>query len=141
MLSFFTAERLKTLIPYLFLLIILGFIGKLGYDNTVLTSRNERLRDANSHLSSQNNDLAATLNNLADKVGEQNEIVKAEARRRAAAEMKQQRLQDEVKEALRGNTCSVVAVPDAAADRLRKQSDSVQNGKATKPANTRKSAD
>ena len=128
MLSFLSPERLKTLIPYIFLIIILGFIGKLGYDNTVLTGRNERLRDANVTLSNQNNDLAATLNNLADKVGEQNEIVKTEALRRAAAEMKQQRLQDEVKEALRSNTCSVVTVPDSAADKLREYADSLRAG-------------
>lgn len=140
MLSFLSPERLKTLIPYIFLIIILGFIGKLGYDNTVLTGRNERLRDANTTLSNQNNDLAATLNNLADKVGEQNEIVKTEARRRAAAEMKQQRLQDEVKEALRSNTCSVVAVPDSAADKLRKQAEAVRSGKAAVSTNTSKPA-
>lgn len=141
MLSFLSPERLKTLIPYIFLIIILGFIGKLGYDNTVLTGRNERLREANATLSNQNNDLAATLNNLADKVGEQNEIVKTEARRRAAAEMKQQRLQDEVKEALRSNTCSVVTVPDSAADKLRKQAEAVRTGKANTSANTGKPAD
>ncbi len=141
MLSLLTPERIKTLIPYIFLLIIFGFIGKLGYDNTVLTARNERLRDANTELSSKNNDLAATLNNLADRVGEQNEIVKTEARRRAAAEMKQQRLQDEVKEALRSNTCSIVAVPDAATDKLRKQTDAVRNSKAAISANHGKPAD
>lgn len=141
MLTFLTAERLKTLIPYIFLLIILGFIGKLGYDNTVLTARNERLRDANTSLSSKNNDLAATLNNLADKVGEQNEIVKTESRRRAAAEMKSQRSQEEVVRVLKESKCAAEPVPDTATGRLRAAADSARGGQTAVPAATGKSAD
>lgn len=132
---------IKNLIPYVFLLIIVGFIAKLGYDNRELTRTNDRLHETNQGLTTKNSDLAATLNNLADRVGEQNEIVRTEAKRRAAAEMKQQRLQDEVKSALRTNTCSIVVVPADAAASVLKQAGAVRNGKAAKPADTSKPAD
>lgn len=133
-------NALKILIPVIFTVIIIGFIAKLGYDNQNLTNRNERLRTLNSELLSKNNDLAATIKNLADRVGEQNEIVRTEAKRRAAAEMKQQGLQDEIKDALRGNTCSVVVMPDDVTGKLRVQADSVRNGKDTLPADPRQPA-
>lgn len=133
-------NALKILIPVIFTVIIIGFIAKLGYDNQNLTNHNERLRTLNSELLSKNNDLAATIKNLADRVGEQNEIVRTEAKRRAAAEMKQQGLQDEIKEALRGNTCSVVVMPDDVTGKLREQADSVRNGKDSLPADTRQPA-
>lgn len=133
-------NALKILIPVIFTVIIIGFIAKLGYDNQNLTQRNEKLRTLTSELLSKNNDLAATIKNLADRIGEQNRIVATETKRRAAAEMKQQGLQDEVKDALRESKPSVVLVPDDVVDRLREQADSVRNGADTSPANTSKPA-
>ncbi len=131
-------NALKILIPVIFTVIIIGFIAKLGYDNQNLTQRNEKLRTLTSELLSKNNDLAATIKNLADRIGEQNKIVATETKRRAAAEMRQQGLQDEVKDALRESKPSVVLVPDDVVDRLREQADSVRNGADTSPANTSK---
>lgn len=131
-------NALKILIPVIFTVIIIGFIAKLGYDNQNLTQRNEKLRTLTSELLSKNNDLAATIKNLADRIGEQNRIVATETKRRAAAEMKQQGLQDEVKDALRESKPSVVLVPDDVVDRLREQADSVRNGADASPANTSK---
>ncbi|QGU87069.1 DUF2570 domain-containing protein [Erwinia sorbitola] len=129
-------NALKILIPVIFTVIIIGFIAKLGYDNQSLTDSNERLRTLNSELLSKNNDLAATIKNLADRVGEQNQIVAAETKRRAAAEMKQQGLQDEVKDALRESKPSVMLVPDDVVERLRQQADSVRNGSDTSSSDT-----
>ncbi|WP_237166055.1 DUF2570 domain-containing protein [Pantoea stewartii] len=131
---------MKILIPAIFVVIIIGFIAKLGYDNQILNQRNERLRLQNAELMSKNSDMAATIKNLADRVGEQNKIVADETRRRAAAEMKQQGLQNEVKQALRESKPSVVLVPDDVVDRLREQADSVRNGKTTVPTDTSKPA-
>lgn len=131
---------IRILIPVIFVVIIIGFIAKLGYDNRTLTQRNERLRLQNSELMSKNSDLAGTIKTLAAHVGEQNEIVRAETKRRAAAEMKQQGLQDEVKQVLRDNTCSVVLVPDDVTDRLREQANSVRSGKDAVPADSGKPA-
>jgi len=133
-------NALKILIPVIFTVIIIGFIAKLGYDNQNLTQRNEKLRTLTSELLSKNNDLAATIKNLADRIGEQNRIVATETKRRAAAEMKQQGLQDEVKDALRESKPSVVLVPDDVVERLREQADSVRNGADASPANTSKPA-
>lgn len=131
---------IRILIPVIFVVIIIGFIAKLGYDNRTLTQRNERLRLQNTELMSKNTDLAGTIKTLAAHVGEQNEIVRAETKRRAAAEMKQQGLQDEVKQVLRDSTCSVVLVPDDVTDKLRDQADSVRSGKGATAADTGKPA-
>lgn len=133
-------NTMKILIPALFVVIIIGFIAKLGYDNQILNQRNERLRQQNSDLMSKNSDLASTIKSLADRVGEQNKIVADETRRRAAAELKQQGLQNEVKQALRESKPSVVLVPDDVVDRLREQADTVRDGKAAAPADTGKPA-
>lgn len=133
-------NALKILIPVIFTVVIIGFIAKLGYDNQNLTQRNEKLRTLTSELLSKNNDLAATIKNLADRIGEQNRIVATETKRRAAAEMKQQGLQDEVKDALRDSKPSVMLVPDDVVERLREQADSVRNGADATPANTSKPA-
>lgn len=132
----FNLNTLRLLIPVIFVVIIVGFIAKLGYDNQNLTNRNEKLRSLTNELLSKNNDLAATIKNLAERVGEQNQIVAAETKRRAAAELKQQGLQDEVKDALRESKPSVVLVPDDVVDRLRQQADSVRNGKDASSADT-----
>lgn len=131
---------IRILIPVIFVVIIIGFIAKLGYDNQILTQRNERLRLQNTELMSKNTDLAGTIKTLAAHVGEQNEIVRAETKRRAAAEMKQQGLQDEVKDALRESKPSVMLVPDDVVERLREQADSVRSGKGATSADTGKPA-
>ncbi|MDI3438776.1 hypothetical protein QLG07_04845 [Erwinia sp. V90_4] len=45
-----------------------------------------------------------------------------------------------IKDALRGNTCSVVVMPDDVTGKLRVQADSVRNGKDSVPADSRQPA-
>lgn len=129
-------NTLKVLIPVIFTVIIVGFIAKLGYDNVQLSSANESLKADVRQLNKKNDGLADAINTLSQQAAAQNEIVKAESTRRAAAEMKQQRLQDEVKQALRDSKPSVVALPDSVIDRLREKSDSVRSGKSETATDT-----
>ncbi len=129
---------IKNLIPFVFALIIIGFIAKLGADNRQLRIENSSLVKDNRELNGKNADLANTLQNLADKVGEMNQLVDAESRRRAAAEMKSQRLQEEVKSALKDNKCSVELIPDSVIDQLRRQADSIRGGEGTYATDTSK---
>lgn len=122
---------IKNLIPFVFAAIIIGFIVKLGTDNRQLRISNAALVTEARQLNSKNNDLANTLQNLADRVGDMNKLVDKEARRRSAAEMKSQRLQEEVKDALKNNKCSIELIPDSVIDQLRRQADSVRNGKSS----------
>lgn len=131
-------QAIKSAIPLVFAFLIIGFIAKLGYDNIQLTSENASLKGDVRQLNKKNDGLAESIKTLAEQVGAQNEIVKAESRRRAAAEIKQQRLQDEVKQALRESQPSVVALPDSVIDRLREKSDSVRSGKSEPPSDTGK---
>ncbi|MBE4946335.1 MULTISPECIES: DUF2570 domain-containing protein [unclassified Enterobacter cloacae complex] len=120
---------IKNLIPFFFAAIIIGFIVKLGTDNRQLKISNAALIAEAKQLHSKNDDLANTLQNLADRVGDMNKLVDKEARRRSAAEMKSQRLQEEVKDALKNNKCSIELIPDSVVDQLRRQADSVRDGK------------
>ncbi|EQB0486273.1 DUF2570 domain-containing protein [Cronobacter turicensis] len=129
---------IKNLIPFVFALIIIGFIAKLGADNRQLRIENSSLVKDNRELNGKNADLANTLQNLADKVGEMNQLVDAESRRRAAAEMKSQRLQEEVKSALKDNKCSVELIPDSVIDQLRRQADAIRGGEDTDATNAGK---
>lgn len=129
---------IKNLIPLVFAAIIIGFIVKLGVDNRQLRISNASLSEEAKQLNSKNNDLANTLQNLADRVGDMNKLVDKEARRRSAAEMKSQRLQEEVKDALKNNKCSIELIPDSVVDQLRRQADSVRVGKFTEDTDTSK---
>ena len=122
---------IKHFIPFFFALIIIGFIVKLGADNRQLRISNAALISESKQLNTKNEDLATTLQNLADAVTDMNKQVDKEAKRRAAAEMKSQRLQEEVKDALKNNKCSIELIPDSVVDQLRRQADSIRNGKDT----------
>lgn len=122
---------IKHFIPFFFALIIIGFIVKLGADNRQLRISNAALISESKQLNTKNEDLATTLQNLADAVTDMNKQVDKEAKRRAAAEMKSQRLQEEVKDALKNNKCSIELVPDSVVDQLRRQADSIRSGKDT----------
>ena len=102
---------IKNLIPFIFALIIIGFIVKLGADN-------RQLRISNASLTAESKQLNV-----------KNKLVDKEAKRRAAAEMKSQRLQEEVKDALKNNKCSIELIPNSVVDQLRRQADSIRSGK------------
>lgn len=129
---------IKHFIPFFFALIIIGFIVKLGADNRQLRISNAALISESKQLNVKNADLATTLQNLADAVTDMNKQVDKEAKRRAAAEMKSQRLQDEVKDALKNNKCSIELIPDSVVDQLRRQADSIRSGKDTESTDSGK---
>ena len=127
-------NTIRALIPFVFAVIILGFIAKLGVDNSQLRSRNEQLQKDSRQLSVKNDDLANTLQNLTDAVTAMNKLVGSEAKRRAAAEMKSQRLQEEVKSALKDNKCSIELVPADAVISVRKAADSARSSDGSSAA-------
>lgn len=139
-------QAIKSAIPLLFSFIIIGFIAKLGYDNAHLQQANITLAKDKvalekdiRQLNEKNDGLAQSVQLLVRSGNQQNEIVKTEAKRRTAAEMKQQRLQDEIKEALKSSQCNFVVLPDGAIDRLREESDSIRSGKGKSATATGKS--
>lgn len=103
-----TLILLKNTIPFLFAAIILFFLFSLDADNTYLSQDNKQLRKEVKQINGKNDNLAHTLNTLSERIGEMTVLVKDESRRRAAAEMKTQRLQEEVKDLLK-NPRSFVA--------------------------------
>lgn len=123
---------IKNLIPFIFALIIIGFIVKLGADNRQLRISNASLTAESKQLNVKNNDLATTLQNLTDAVTDMNKLVDKEAKRRAAAEMKSQRLQEEVKEALKDNQCATVLLPDSVVQSLLEQERSMRGKNESK---------
>jgi hypothetical protein len=123
---------IKNFIPFIFALIIIGFIVKLGADNRQLRISNASLTAESKQLNVKNNDLATTLQNLTDAVTDMNKLVDKEAKRRAAAEMKSQRLQEEVKEALKDNQCATVLLPDSVVQSLLEQERSMRGKNESK---------
>lgn len=105
-----------------------------------LVKDNATLTEQTAQLSSKNDMLAKSVDSLTQQFQAMNEIVANETRRRAAAEMKSQRLQEEVKDALKGSQCAVEYIPSVAVVRLREAADSVRNGKAAIHPDTGKSA-
>lgn len=137
---------IKSAIPLIFAFIIIGFIAKLGYDNAHLQQANNTLSSEKTalekdirQLNEKNDGLAQSVQMLVRNGNQQNDIVKAETKRRTAAEMKQQRLQDEIKEALKSSQCNFVVLPDGAIERLREESDSIRSGKGKSATATSKS--
>lgn len=134
-------KLIKDVVPFLFSIIILSFIAKLGMDNNQLRHLNEALLTETKDLSQKNSDLAKTLHNLTEEVGKINALAQQESKRRAAAEMKSQRLQEEVKSALKDNKCSIELIPGDAVIGVRKAADSARGGKGSGGADTSKPAD
>ncbi len=132
---------LKTIIPFAFFVIIIGFIAKLGYDNRQLKTDNYALQKESRELTTKNAGLANTLQDLTEAVTSMNNLVDKEAKRRAAAEMKSQRLNEEVKNALKGNACTIELIPVDAVIGLLNAADSARSGKGKKPAGSSKSSD
>lgn len=120
---------IKNLIPIIFAAIIVTFLWSLNSENKKLTSDNNELRAEYRRVNSKNDDLANTLGNLTEKIGQANAIASTEARRRAAAEMKNNKLQEEVKDALKNNKHSVELVPDSVISRLLEQANRIRIGK------------
>lgn len=101
-----------------------------------LVKENTTLSEQTAQLSSKNDALIKSVSDLTAEVKSMNDIVATESRRRAAAEMKSQRLQEEVKSALKDSMCSVELIPAGALVRMREAADSVRNGKTTVPTDS-----
>lgn len=134
-------SALKVIIPFAFFVIIIECLAKLGYDNRQLKTDNQYLQKEARELINKNNGLADTLQNLTEAVASMNNLVDKEAKRRAAAEMKSQRLNEEVKNALKGHACTNDLIPADAVIRLLDAADSSRSGKGKKPAASSKSSD
>ena len=123
------------------IVLVIVLVFRLGADNKKLSEENGRLAEQAGELSQKNDDLAVSLQTLSDEVKAMNKIVATESRRRAAAEMKSQKLQEEVKDALKDNRCAREPIPDDAVVGLREAADSARGGKSKKPRSTSKSSD
>lgn len=114
---------------------------RLGADNRKLSEENGRLAEQSAELSTKNDGLAESLSTLSNEVMAMNKLVATESRRRAAAEMKSQKLQEEVKDALKDNQCAREPVPAGAVNGVRKAADSARSHKGKKSSHTRESSD
>ncbi|HCR1905267.1 DUF2570 domain-containing protein [Enterobacter asburiae] len=114
---------------------------RLASDNKKLSVDNGKLSEQIKDVGQKNEGLANSIDGLVEQIGVMNKIVATEARRRAAAEMKAQKLQEEVKDALKGNACAVEYIPANAVIGVRKAADSARGHKGKKSADTRKSTD
>lgn len=68
---------------------------RLASDNKKLSEDNGRLSEQIKDIGQKNEGLANSIDGLVEQIGVMNKIVATEARRRAAAEMKAQKLQEE----------------------------------------------
>jgi len=132
---------LKNYIPLLFAVIILFFLYSLHKTNEQLKLDNVNLVKANTskeerieNLRSKNDDFANTFANFTKALEKTNKIASDETHRRELAEQKNQRLQDEIKQALKDNQCSLIPVPDSVVDGLRQQADRVRNSEGATSA-------
>lgn len=114
---------------------------KLASDNRKLSEDNGRLSEQIKEIGSKNDTLSNSLDSLIGEVSAMNKIVATESKRRAAAEMKSQRLQEEVKNALKDNKCSIELIPSDAVIGVRKAADSARGSKGSDGADTSKPAD
>lgn len=121
--------------------IVIVLMLRLGSDNKRLSEENGRLSAQTSELGNKNDSLATSLQNLTVEVQAMNKLVAAESKRRAAAEMKSQRLQDEVKNALKDNQNAAGTIPFDAVVRLLEAANSARGGKDKQPADISKSPD
>ena len=93
-----------------------------------LVKENTTLSEQTAQLSSKNDALIKSVGDLTTEVKSMNDIVATESRRRAAAEMKSQRLQEEVKTALKENKCAAELVPVDVQKKLVELADSIKGG-------------
>lgn len=93
-----------------------------------LVKENTTLSEQTAQLSSKNDALIKSVSDLTTEVKSMNDIVATESRRRAAAEMKSQRLQEEVKTALKENKCAAELVPVDVQKKLVELADSIKGG-------------
>jgi len=140
-------STLKNYIPILFAVIICFFLYSLYNTNEQLRIVNEGLvkedkakADRIENLRSKNDDFAKTFANFTKALERTNQIAEDERMRRNLVEQKNQRLQDEIKQALKNNQCSIIPVPDSVVDGLRQQADRIRNGEGASNTNSDKSA-
>lgn len=141
-------STLKNYIPLLFAVIICFFLFSLYKTNQQLKRENQALvaedrakADRIENLRSKNDYFAETFAKFTQALEQTNQIAREEANRRDAAEKTNQRLQDEIKQALKDNRCSIIPVPDSVVDGLRGQASRVRDGNSATGTNPGKPAD
>lgn len=121
--------------------IVIAMMFKLSGDNKKLSEENGRLEQQTAELNSKNDGMAKSLTKLAGEIQSMNKLAADESRRRAAAEMKSQRLNEEVKDALKGNRCAVELIPERAVIGVREAAKSARSGGSQTGADTSQPAD
>ena len=121
--------------------IVIAMMLKLNGDNRKLSEENGRLEGQTAELNTKNDGMAKSLQTLTVEIQSMNKLAADETRRRAAAEMKQQKLQEEVKDALKNNKCSFELIPDGAVIGVRRAADSARGGDSKTGTNTSQPAD
>lgn len=116
--------RYRRFIPVIFSVIIIGFVGKLWYDNANLTERNNRLREQFILANERNMKFAEGLGPITKRLDSLATTLDEESRRRSTAETRANSLQKE-NEFLRSSKQCSIAIDPSAGDKANKEGGTV----------------
>lgn len=116
--------RYRRFIPVIFSVIIIGFVGKLWYDNANLTERNNRLREQFILANERNMKFAEGLGPITKRLDSLATTLDEESRRRSTAEARANSLQKE-NEFLRSSKQCSIAIDPSAGDKAKKEGGTV----------------
>lgn len=105
--------RYRRFIPVIFSVIIIGFVGKLWYDNANLTDRNNRLREQFILANERNMKFAEGLEPITKRLDSLATTLDEESRRRSTAETRANSLQKENEFLRSSKQCSIATDPGA----------------------------
>jgi len=105
--------RYRRFIPTLFAVVIIGFVGKLWYDNVNLTERNNRLREQFILANERNMKFAEGFGPVAKRLDSLATTLDEESRRRSTAEARANSLQKENDFLRTSKQCSIAIDPNA----------------------------
>ncbi|MDU4747720.1 MAG: hypothetical protein E6X99_16030 [Pantoea sp.] len=116
--------RYRRFIPVIFAVIIIGFVGKLWYDNVNLTDRNNRLREQFILANERNMKFADQMGPITKRLDSLATTLDEESRRRSTAETRANSLQKE-NEFLRSSKQCSIAIDPNAVDKAKKEGGTV----------------
>ncbi|MDU4128643.1 hypothetical protein [Pantoea sp.] len=105
--------RYRRFIPVIFSVIIIGFVGKLWYDNAYLTERNNRLREQFLLANERNMKFADQMEPITKRLDSLAKTLDEETRRRSTAEARANSLQKENEFLRSSKSCSIAIDPSA----------------------------
>lgn len=105
--------RYRRFIPTLFAVVIIGFVGKLWYDNVNLTERNNRLREQFILANERNMKFAEGITPITKRLDSLATTLDEETRRRSTAEARASSLQKENEFLRSTGKCSIAIDPSA----------------------------